>query len=449
MNFRLALITVSALLALQGPALALKPSTQGEPFVEHVSLNPPAPAGVVTLRNTSGSKQADKVRLEPESPVLNLSLSANVKCVKDKHVEFSQAKAYFGPAIMAGGSIDSSKALHEASYDPSFTVWDGVGNGKWNTEAGNGSTFDVPLNAVRNGPANIAFDPAAEFNQRLEEHVAKGGNRLTFLQQPQEFIVARVVSLGGWCQKDGISRSGVNSVFLKIKVRYPGQPDLLPAVELNGQLGQGMPSQIGQNLPMKLVSATFQPNMPDYIGACPPAQDPVIRVNYSGSGKGLVRFSIEDGSAVYGTEALNFDASNGPAHFDFPYPLKTKLANRPDWSEPNKTIQHHLTIRAKYRDEKSNTWSDWQNYGAGLWIHRCTPSLNVVPGGMGGIQYQAPGGQNPNTPTLRAPLGSGVPPGKPVLRPAAVPSEPVREPGLLAPTLPKPTRQVAPNRATP
>lgn len=402
------LISILSLLAWQAPAQALKPATQGEPYVEHVSIKPPSPAAVVTLQNTSASPYADQVSLAPQSPTLRLAMGASVKCIKDKQVEFSHARAYFGPATMSGGDIDSSQTLHSAAYDPSFTVWDGVGNGQWNSEAGNASTFDVPLDALKNGPNNIAFDPVAEFQQRLDQHVAKGGDRLQFLQQPQTFTIGRVVSLGGWCRKDGTSRSGVNSVFAAIQVRYPGQPDLKNKPQLNAQLG-GVPAQgINQNLPMQLNSATFQPNMPDHVGSCPPAQDPIIRVNYSGSGKGWVRFSIVDGSAVHGTGDIAFDSTQGPAHFDFAYPLKAKLVSRPQWAEVNKTFQHHLVIRAKYRDAQSNEWSDWSNYGSALWNHRCTPSLNVVPFGQQGGKVQAPGQPTPGpadpSPLVRRPI---------------------------------------------
>ena len=427
------LIPLLALLSLQGPALALKPATQGEPYVDHVSIKPPAPAAVVTLHNTSSSPHADQVSLAPQSPTLRLSLGANVKCIKDKHVEFSHARAYFGPATMNGGEIDSSQTLHSAAYDPSFTVWDGVGNGKWNTEAGNASTFDVPLDALRNGPNHIAFDPVAEFQQRLDQHVAKGGDRLQFLQQDQSFNIGRVVSVGGWCRQDGTARSGVNSAFVNIQVRYVGQPGLRNKPQLNAQLG-GAPAQgINQNLPMQLTSATFQPNMPDHVGSCPPPQDPIIRVNYSGSGKGWVRFSIEDVSAVHGTGDIAFDSAQGPAHFDFAYPLKAKLVSRPQWAEINKTFQHHLVIRAKYRDAQGNTWSDWQSFGSALWTHRCTPSLNVVPFGQQGGKVMAPGAPTP-----------GPTDGTLMLRRPIEPAPAASVPGLQAPRAPRAPARLAP-----
>lgn len=424
------LISVIAALSWHAQAHALKPATQGEPYVEQVTLKPPTPTAVVTLQNTSGSLFADQVSLAPQSDTLKLPLGAHVKCIKDKHVEFSHARAYFGPATMAGGEIDSGQTLFNAVYHPSFTVWDGVGNGKWNTEAGNQSSFDVPLASVRNGPDNIAFDPVAEFQQRLDKHVAQGGDRLKFLQQPQEFTLGRVVSLGGWCRKDGVNRSGVHSVFVTIKIRHEGQPDLKDKPKLNAQLG-GMPGQsINQNLPMQLTSATFQPNMPDHIGSCPPAQDPMIRVNYSGSGKGTVRFSIEDGSAVHGTTDIPFDASNGPAHFDFAYPLKAKLVAKPQWAEVNKTFQHHLVIRAKFRDEQANNWSDWKSYGSAMWSHRCTPSLNVVPFGNQGGKLQAPGmSPQPDPATIRRPIE---------------PTPPGSTPSILAPRAPRAPARLAP-----
>ena len=427
-----AVAAAAALMCAFGPAHAIKASTGGDAYVERIDISGPNPSAVVTLHNTSGSKMVDQVELAPNSATMKMTLSGYVKCNKDKKIEYSHARAYFGPVLMNGGMIDDAKSLFSAPYDPSFTVWDGVGNGKWNTESGNGDTFDVPLQAVRNGPANVGFDPVAEFNQRLEAHLAKGGKRLDFMKQSQEFIVARVVSLGGWCEKEGNARPQVNSAFLKIKVRYTGQPDLIEPPKLNAQVDQNTPTQINQDLPMILNTATFQPNMPHHIGACPPAEDPMIRVNYSGAGKGRVRFMIQDVSTVYGTADIAFDSTKGPAHFDFAYPLKSKLASKPQWKEVNQTFEHNLVIRAKYRDEKSDTWSDWKDYGSAVWKHRCTPSLNVVPvGGAGGMgaKLQQPG---EGTSPAPAPLG--------VLKAPVTPKPVPVAPNFQAPpTMPKPT----------
>lgn len=165
---------------------------------------------------------------------------------------------------------------------------------------------------------------------------------------------------------------------------------------------------VEQDLPFTLNTATFQPNMPHYIGQCPPNQDPTFRINYSGAGKGVIRFQVEDnGNPVFGTTSVIYDSRvKQTAHLDFYYPLISKLAQgnvtATEWSTLNKTFNHPLTIKASFKDYKdvnNNNWGEWKTFGTTTWNHRCTPQVNFnSPATLGGFKNNN-GGNDPVVPS--------------------------------------------------
>lgn len=357
----------------------------------------------VFLKNASASKQLDALQLQAETTHIEVDFNGNVACAADNKIDYDKARAYFGPISLFLDSVQSPQTLYDAGYHPSFTT--GKGNTRL-TEAGNSQSFKIPVAQIQQGHPAVRFNPEEELNKKLQQHLNQGGSKIDFYKQDHFITVNRTVSLAGWCKNtsNNTSRPAVASASIDMTVIYKGDPDLIAPVQLSAQLAQSqLPGQITHNQPFTLNTATFQPNMPHYIGKCFPDSDPIIRINYSGNGKGLIRFIVDDNSSpVYGSSEIAYDSAvavNG--HLDFSYPLIAKLNQEYNagWDTPNQTFSHPLTVRASIKDVNSNTWSEWKDYGNANWNHRCVPQLNVKPGGaLGGINS----GQQP-APTLPSP----------------------------------------------
>lgn len=398
-----------SLCAVQVPSAHANP--EYSEYVERIDLAPGGGINMhVILRNTSANKHVSSVKIEPKSSTMQIPLEGHVKCEKDKDTNFSEAKAYWGPVDLFVDTITDTGALYSASYNASNTTWNGVSGGKWITESGNDQPFSVPLSSIKQGSPAVRLDPVEELNKKLATHLNQGKDKADFYKHDQFMTVNRVVSLAGWCRKtisfsQAVSKAGYRSIPVQVNIKYEGDPAVNDTPVLNAKLNGNLPNQINQNMPFKLAEATFQPNMPHYIGKCAPDQDPMIRVNYKGGGgKGKIRFSIEDNtSPVFGTQDIQYDSANGTAHLDFAYPLKAKLVANPAYNEVNKTFTHPLKVRAKVMDEKANTWGPWQDFGSAEWKHRCTPKVNVQLGGQIGGQggkFQNNGNNPPASPQL-------------------------------------------------
>lgn len=358
----------------------------------------------VFLKNVSANKQLEALQLQVETTHIHVDFQGLVSCAADNNVDFDKARGYFGPISLFLDSVQSTQTLFDAAYHPSFTT--GKGN-KRITEAGNYSSFNIPLSQIQQGHPAVRFNPEEELNKKLQQHLNQGGSKYDFYKQDHYITVNRTVSLAGWCNNtsNNTSRPAFASVPIDMTVIYKGDTDLIPPVQLSAQLaGSELPDQITHNLPFSLNAATFQPNMPHYIGKCTPDNDPVIRINYSGNGKGLIRFIVDDNaSPVFGSPEIAYDSAGGlNAHFDFSYPLIAKLNQEYNagWDTPNQTFSHPLSIRASIKDVNSGEWSEWKTYGSANWNHRCVPQLNVIPAGAQGGVFN---GQQPS-PSLPTPL---------------------------------------------
>ncbi|MFN3580958.1 MAG: hypothetical protein ACK4VV_10860 [Pseudomonas sp.] len=391
---------IAVLLAISLAPTAV-PANQYPEYISGVTLNvePGIHSHSVVLKNIAASKQLTAMQLQAQTSHIEVDVYGLVSCAASNQVGFAQARAYFGPISLFLESVQSPQTLFDAPYHPSFTT--GKGN-KRITEAGNATPLSIPLSSIQQGHPAVRFNPQEELNKKLQQHLNQGGSEIDFYRQDHYITVNRTLSLAGWCKNNtsNISRPAVASVPIGMTVIYNGDPDLIAPVQLSAQLANSqMPDQISHDLPFALSAATFQPNMPHYIGKCAPDNDPVIRINYSGNGKGLVRFTVEDnGNPVYGSPHIAYDSSATlNAHHDFSYPLIGKLAqeNNAGWDTPNQTFSHPLSIRASIKAADTDSWSEWKTYGSANWNHRCVPQLNVKPaGGVGGFNS----GQQPTQP---------------------------------------------------
>jgi hypothetical protein len=260
-------------------------------------------------------------------------------------------------------------------------------------QVGNHEPFVVPLHKIKEGHPTVRLNPLKLLKQSLHHHLNQGGTELSFYKQDHSISVVRTVSLAGWCRlrkNNGPTKAGYASKQIHFKVVYKGDPELKLSGTVNDQMAGTMPSQVNQNLPFTLDSATFQPNMPHYIGQCPPKNDPVIRINYSGAGKAQIRFKIRENGQIVNASTVFYDSKiKQTAHLDLAYRLKKALspggAKSELWSTINKTFTHPLEMIVSFRETYSDSWSEPAIYGLTQWKHRCTPKVNFnLPKTQGG-----------------------------------------------------------------
>ncbi|KLN59817.1 hypothetical protein WH96_15650 [Kiloniella spongiae] len=405
-------------------------SSGNSEYVQNVDVSFPGYAAVINVKNTSANKLASNVNLQVQESSIEIEADGFVQCGDDKKISFKVAKIYFGPLSMFSEDINENAALYKSNYDVVNKTRSGLG--KWITEGTYGDdSFIVPLNQIKNGHPVVRVDPLEEINKKLQAHIQGGGTKASFYKNDQEIVLQRPVSIAGWCGKyiyPGQSpwKAGFETKNFTIQVKYKGDPAVTDKPLLNVQLGQQNQPQYNNNQSLLLNQATFQPNMPHHIGKCTEGTpDPKIRVNYKGAGKGTVRFKIgvknSEGNFVLPQVYLgSYDSANQiNRHFDFDYPLIDKMYNHHQfkwWATINKTYEHTMTIEAQLKDQNSDSYGPWTEFGSATFKHRCTPQVTVNTGGAkaGGYQSQDNANQPMVKPILqtkpqRGPLGKAEP----------------------------------------
>ena len=444
-------------------------------LVTEIDLTFPGAAAVITVENGANNKHVSNVDLEVQQNDITFTSTGSVTCKKQgafNSIDFLGATLWFGPLAHNGfGNVISTATLTDTSYNPAVDDHSGV------VEAMGEYDWVVPLNAIKNGHPAIRVDPIAEVEAMLQKHIQGGGDPVDFYRNNQETVIQRPLSLSAQCNKTSLTDYDTQVGYVvedyTIQIKYVGDPEVFETPQLNAQLqGGGLANEVNQDLPFKLEQATFQPNMPHHIGKCAPDQDPTIRINLQASGGKIGQMDLiveENGTPVYGTAGIIMNPENGGSHLDFKYPLKAKLQQNANWNQVNTTFNHNLSIKARYKNMQNGTWSDYKDFGEGLFKHRCTPSLNVnlgnTNGGLGGYQQgggdQGGGGLAPSldlnqqqlpeppsagTPTQVCPAAQDPEPTSPT---RVQPNDPTPEP--LTPTRVKPAEvepETAPARAT-
>ena len=381
----------TGLAAMSGPALA----GQTSDHVYSIDLQHDGIDGFVTIRNVSANKHVSAVKIEPTKSSFSLAMAGWVSC--EKPPAFAESllvqngtKMYFGTIGLGHGKIWEQQVLHEAAYLPSYAEWhrsELLAPAKKQTYSVNQAPFVVPLAKVKNGPADLRFDPVALFNEKLQQHVNGGGDAVQFLRQDHSFSVERPISLGATCMfRFNNTNKNTNggawaTVMVPLTVQYKGDPAINDAPVLNAQIvqGGGVPNQVEIGAqPFKITTMQFQPNMPHHVGACPAKT--LLRVSYMGQGKGEIRIRInEGGKTIHNSHVIAFDSKNGWQHYDFEIATPKALPH-----QMNKTVEHDLRVYVRGKADNAATWpASYQPMGQAIWNHRCTPQVNPSLGGSG------------------------------------------------------------------
>ncbi len=390
---------VLCLAAFAAPAIA----GQTSGHIYNIELAEDGINGYVTLRNVSANKHVNAVQIQPTTSTLTFAMNGYVSCEKPPYGYFSyldkdKTKMYFGRLGLGHGQVWEQAVLYSAQYKPRYAYWKQKGVSNFSekvTVPGNTNDFVVPLSAVKNGPADLRFDPVALFNQKLQEHVNGGGDKVAFLRQDHTFSVERPISLGAHCYfNQGLGNNDTEggaweTVMVPLTVQYEGDPAINDTAVLNPQIAGGTKNQLQAGpSPFKITSMQFQPSMPHHVGACPATT--TIRVFYQGQGKGELRIRINDGGkTIHDSQKIAFDSKNGEQHYDFE--IETPKASK---FELNKTVAHSLRVYIRGKGETEQFWpATYVPMDSATWKHRCTPQVNPALGGaLGGTGNVKQGG---------------------------------------------------------
>ncbi|MTI08984.1 hypothetical protein E1160_04210 [Rhodospirillaceae bacterium RKSG073] len=358
--------------------------------VKSVSLNILSPVPTITLENKSNNKHISKLDVKPTTSSMNIKLDGSILCKKNHSMYFSAV--YYGLVNVNGSNADISMTLHNDEVAVSHGEEGGI------IEYAPATTFNIPLSKIKNGHPSIKFDPLAYLESKANAFVNGGGDEIDFYKQDRTYTVQVPISLLGGCWKNSNYSKKQYKQALKlasVKIKYEGDAALKDGPLVNVQLGQNQnPKFDNSNQPLILNKADFQNNIPHYIGKCIPDQNPSIRVNYRGAGKGKIRFKIGDAPnfVIYNSNEINYNSADQlNRHFDFEYPLISKMNQQQFkwWKTVNKTYTHKLTVRAQVKNDGSEAWSSWKDYDTVDFNHRCTPQVTVPLGSNGGgLNYQ-------------------------------------------------------------
>lgn len=392
----------------------------------------------IHVKNVSGDTSPSEVELQVQESSIDIYADGFIECANDKDVRFKtdSAKIYFGPVSFVSHSttINSSATLYQSSHPIGFKhrTWKA---GTWFEEAiPKNQVFTVPLTAIKNGHPALRVNALAELNKKLQAYLQKGGQAIDFYKSDQKITLQRPISLSAACEGNaGSSKGNMGTQFqtrdYQITIRYEGDPNLTdepakPLVAVSVKAAGNEQSQLNNILPFKLDKATFQPNMPNYVGQCIPDKNPKLRMNFQMSGSEMGEIDVRVvGASNFGPQETYFETTGvvtnpkgGDSYLDFDFPLKELLAkNMYSYMavSSNTTYNHSLHIQARYKNFTDGTWSEYKNFGGAQFKHRCTPQVAVELGGNGGkLGYQE--GNNPKPGLYVQPITPSPNPVKPL-----------------------------------
>lgn len=206
---------ICLLLLAAAPAHAA--SGQTSAYVSKVSFEKTLPAVVFKIGNTSSQTTSDARDIRVLGSPQPLSVSGSVQCQQGAQAagaEFYQARAYVSAASTpnyhlvtlaqpsATADLPQTRRIEAVQMVVPVDYQDGVGNSL----------------------INLGLAPAALFEQRLANHVAKGGSAADYLRQTQAFESAMSVTLVGYCFRQGEPRLhlGTAPAEVKLIILYDG-----------------------------------------------------------------------------------------------------------------------------------------------------------------------------------------------------------------------------------
>ena len=364
-------LAVLAAPALSTPARADDSALYG---VENIDVSLSGPAPELTLRKVAGNHQLANLQLAVQENQIAVAISGYVDCTGVQFENWTFREGHF----LSGGAfgIGHSSLLLSRSLPNSTDI-----DHESDLDA---HTFQMPVALLAN--PQIDIDPVAVVLAAAE----KAPSRIDYLRQDHTITVKFPIRWEALCAsytRNKVTKSTITEAAqpshltkdVELKIRYKGDPQLFA---VNAQLAQGggLPNQLqAGDQPLKITTMTFQPNMPNHVGACPATTK--IRVFYQGQGKGQVRIRINDGgTTIHDSPAIAFDAADGPQHYDFE--IQTPQASKFDL---NKTFNHNMRVYLRAKDEQAQVWpAAYQPMDSALWKHRCTPQVNPAVGGLGG-----------------------------------------------------------------
>ena len=412
-------------------------------------------AGSATLAE---ARQVDYVDVGPADGIHINNGRIEVSVVNGEYAQASSNSVPFnlrmkagckGNDVMKGAFIsrgDENVSNDVLEYSGNFRV-DMNFPGASKTMPYTNATLQVPLDKLGADPVQICRDMMQE---KMSQGVAK--HQILNSEHTRGALVkfTAVASCGNLGNQNGITYAKDTftdqlKVVCKAGISSPGggtvQAPKLPitAVPLGGN-GQ---VQVGVN-PLNIIEGELLAGgMKNFVGSCPAQLSMAVRLR--GSGKGLVRVHVVDGSdKIWESPPQNYDGTQGWKQMNFFY----NLPALPEYLNQKKQRSFRLYVELKDENADSFSWSPKGDLDTLAWSHTCKSAPAVPMGGPGTIQMQpaapgnpgfapAPGAANPPAPS-RAVTPTAPTPKPPARATTVKPDEEEPEPaGLLLPAVQK------------
>lgn len=274
---RLATLLLSSLLAL--PALALEGKEIPKPAVDDLNLYMPNSMVQVTLENKSKTGKLPDFLLSIQNYNLSIpGMTGVLHCgqhpataVRTAPHPHSGSNTFDGAAAIHFGFVGNNKAggtgplFTLKNPDIAITTYERANKlnvgGYQRKFDGKPFTLNIPVgNLVKAGNLG-SLDIQAEFTKRMEDFIAKGGSKMDFLRNNQQFEMQGHVTLEAACFSQVVFKAFHTKAFT-VKVSYLGDKSLKYQAAVPTAGG-------GIQMPLQVDNATLAVNLGQKEAACP------------------------------------------------------------------------------------------------------------------------------------------------------------------------------------
>ena len=258
------------------------------PYVEEVKLNLGNPQAILGLKNTSTSGKLSDFKLGMvNSHIVFAGLSGKLVCGDHgKVARGSPTKATQpnGKPVLRYGFVNevvksSLYSVNESEF--TLDIYHRKGAAKWRGHKkvanGNGPySFKIPVSKLKQPGKETSLDVVQYFNNRMQEYIDNGGNKIEFLRKDQLFVVPAFLTLEAGCFSQ-MHHAAYDVKQVSIALNYKGDKSL----KYSTAVSTGDNEMIQLPLQVKDVDIAVKPA--NSAGQCPRKVPATAKVKFNQS----------------------------------------------------------------------------------------------------------------------------------------------------------------------
>ncbi len=296
-------------LTVSGTALA---SGSNLPHVEEVKLNLGNPQAILSLKNGSVSGKISDFKLEMINKHITFAgLSGKLVCGDHgplvRGAPTKPTSPHGKPILRYGIVNDVINSSHYSVDHSEFTldIYKRKGSAKWKGHkkiaTGNGPyTFKVPVSKLKQPGKETSLDVVQYFNNRMQDYINNGGNKIDFLRNDQLFVVPAFLTLQAGCFSQ-IHRIAYDVKQVSVALSYSGDKSLkyTPTVQ-TGDTGT-------VQTPLQVTDVDIAVTPGTSTGQCPRKIPAKAKIKFNQAPKMARNYQyrfLEEGTPVSGWKTL-------------------------------------------------------------------------------------------------------------------------------------------------